>query len=50
MMIFKGARTTPEFWQDNLWLGVAALSLLLVGGTFNAVRAALYKMAYNAVK
>ncbi len=49
-MIFKSARTAPEFWQDNLWLGVTALGLLFVGGTFNAISAALYKMAYDNVK
>ncbi len=48
-MIFEGARTTREFWQDNMWLCIGVLSLLLVGGIFNAVRAALYKMAYDAV-
>ncbi len=50
VMIFKGARSTAEFWQENLWLGVAVLGLLVVGGTLNALRAALYGMAYDSVK
>lgn len=50
VMIFKEARTTAEFWHDNFWLGTAMLALLLVGGAFNAARAALYKLAYDAVK
>ncbi len=50
VMIFKGARTTAEFWHDNFWLAAAMLALLLVGGSFNAARAALYRLAYAAVK
>jgi hypothetical protein len=50
VMILKGTRNVHEFWSDQFWLGVSMLALLLVGGTFNAARAALYKLAYDKVK
>ena len=49
-MIFIGARTSSEFWRDQLWGGITLLGLILLGGAFGAARGVLYKIAYDAMK
>jgi hypothetical protein len=49
-MLVKNGRTTAENCTDCLWLGVATLAIVIIGGALNALRAFLYKLAYESLK